>query len=184
VTRYAYLSVAPRPCDVVAFPDGTQTVVRRGLGNATADGWSASAMPHEPPDALRARAQRRAAHDEWQRKLDQALDASLSVMHSRMIRESFLAENPEPFVEGGEAPDIPRVSESQWWCARLDDFDAWLDDAGAPFPWDELAQALNTLAARGWAVRHVSEERRALHESETVSRTELTGARLLLEREA
>jgi hypothetical protein len=184
VTRYAYLSVVPRPCDVVAFPNGVQTVVRRGLGNATADTWILPSASGESPEVLRARAAQRAAHDEWQRRLDQALEASLSVMHSRMIREAYAAENPEPFVEGGDAPEVPRVAESVWWCARLDgeDFDAWLDDAGAPFPWDALARALNELAARGWAVRHVSEERRALHESETVSRSELTGARLLLER--
>jgi hypothetical protein len=189
---YVYLSVNPRWCDIADCPDGSRVVLSRGGGEAFALAWDARggsgpAVESVPTSETQRRVRERAAHRGWSARLETALEASTSISHGRMIREAFLAENPEPAVDGPASDaahsETVRVSPGRWWCARLEDgpesFEAWLGDAEDGYPRTAVAHALSELCERGWEVRHVSEERRAVHEGES-SRAEVIGAWFLL----
>jgi hypothetical protein len=172
---FVYLIVAPRDCDVVELADGSRTVTARGGGEALA-------RAAEAADGELVRLQ--AAHREWAERLDRALDASTSAKHARLIRDEFLASNPEPQI--ATATDRQsRVAAASWWCARIDHpevgFEAWLAAAGEEYPLVRVAGVLSDLGARGWELRHVGESKRVVHDDATSS-AELVGARFLLER--
>jgi hypothetical protein len=185
---FVYLTVAPTECDIVDFADGSQIVTSRGNGAAVAATAGDPSVPVAVvPDERLARQQ--AAHREWAERLDRALDASTSITHARMIREAFVAENPEPAVDGAIPDDsahpVAQVSEGRWWCARVGHpdvgFETWLADADSGYPLAGVAAILGELGDRGWDLRHVAEDRRAVHDG-TSSRAELIGARFLLHR--
>jgi hypothetical protein len=175
---YRYLNVAARDCDVVDLPDGSRAVVPRGEGDAFAQGWiadhsSRASAPHEEHDRDAEHERQQAVHREWARRLDEAMDASTSIAHGRMLREAFVADNPEPLLGGADPPaETARASPGRWWCASLGDgpepFVAWLADVGAGdgYPRDAVARALSELEGQGWTVRHVSEDRRAVHDAD------------------
>jgi hypothetical protein len=189
---YAYLSVFPRDCDIVEQTTGEFVVVARGDGDAArvAAAFGIGASEPATEEDLEAReqaarvARRQEARREWQARLDQALDASTSISHARMIREAFMAENPEPAAESIGAPEAPQVQPGRWWCARLEDapgdLERWLADAGDEYPRVPVARVLSELRAHGWEVRHVSEEKVAVHDGDS-SRAEVVGAWFLLE---
>jgi hypothetical protein len=174
---FSYLIVAPRDCDVVSFPNGSRTVTARGAGaQAAADPAAAPSAPTDDERTTRLQA----AHREWAERLDRALDASTSISHARMIREAFVAENPEPQLDGA-AEEGPSIEEARWWCATCEgaDVEAWLAEADAEYPLRAVARVLSELERDGWELRHVAEDKRVVHD-ESASRAELTGARFLL----
>jgi hypothetical protein len=191
MAAFVYLSVLPSDCDVVDYPNGERAVVARGEGTTHAEAWTpelaASAARASVADPARA-ARQQAAHREWAEQLDRALDASTSITHSRMIREEFLRENLEPPLDGAvtasEPDGRPRVLEGRWWRARIESdgagFEAWLADAEESYPRAAVAHALSEVSDGGWTIRHISEERRAVHDDEG-SRTVVVSAWILLE---
>jgi hypothetical protein len=185
---YAYLSVLVDDCDVVVFPDGATTVVARGEGAQTAGTWTvppADARALSPDPFLE---RRRAEHKAWSERLDAALTGG-SIMANRLLREAFIRDTPEPAIDaaaGGAEPAeaAPRVLPERWWRALVElesgNVVRWLAPAGDPLPRTAIAGALSELSGRGWSLRHVSEDRRAVHDDED-TRTEVTGAWFLLE---
>lgn len=99
-----------------------------------------------------------------------------------------IEHNPEPQSDAEPVsepePAGARVAESSWWCARFEDgaedFTSRLAEAEQPYPRAAVARALSGLGARGWAVRHLSEERRVIREGAS-SRAEVVAGCLLLE---
>jgi hypothetical protein len=166
-------------------PDGGTRVVASGDGARAAEEWAISA-PVQNGDHIDAErlAALKAAHDDWSAGLAEAQKDGRSITHLRELREAYTTERPEPDLSAiPQQPARPTVSPDEWWCARLEDdeqsFEVWLKDATVEFPRRDVASVLTDFQTNGWTVCHVAEERRAVHD-ETQSRTEVTGAWLLL----
>jgi hypothetical protein len=106
------------------------------------------------------------------------------------VEQEFRAENPPPTVAAQFADwrDTVRVAEIHTWVGRLFDGTQNLPvDIGLPasqfgYPIREVLSCLDRLAADGWQVLHVSEDRGHYPENDAAHESRVTTVRYLLSR--
>lgn len=189
---FTYLLIDQRPADVVSFPDGTVEMHPAGSGIGVAADWNvAQEAPGEPvaeaPPVEPGEDEIQAALDDltatWEAALAELERESSSFGSPESRRAAFLRRSPRPTRDHAVAKlrvpasrprrrvvDDRSLAQSQtvddcWW-ATLDTDLGGFDkpvDVGGPVPRRTIAKLLSQLSQEGWDVRHVSEERAAVH---------------------
>ena len=190
---FSYLIIDQRPADLVTFPDGATELHPAGSGAGVVETFNAARAAEaerEPGPAAPAGAP---GEDEIQAMLDEltsAWEAALAALERETSpfgnpesrRAAFLRRTPKPTREDAEARlgrgSAPRPRRRSplssagteliagcWW-AGLDADDGGFErpvDGPGPLPRKAVTQLLSRLSGEGWDVRHVSEERAAIH---------------------
>lgn len=138
----------------------------------------------------------RAAHDEWKRRMDAAVDQGSSLGAIRMLRTQFVSANPEPPLPDGDSDGgniaghaasvpTPTVTEVWLWVAIqiVDGVEVPTRlSGGDAFPHNAVAEYLSALEADEWRLARLDYDRAVVHRDQR-SHSEITRALLLLHRQ-
>jgi hypothetical protein len=208
---FGYLIIDQRPADLVTFPDGAAELHPSGMGASVAADWNAARAAEVESEPVPVEQAAEPDEDEIQATLEElitAWEAALADLDRDSSpfgnpagrRAAFLRRTPKPTREDARAklrtpgPRPRRRAGAQnsartepvdacWWATLEADaagFDGPVQGPG-PLPRKAIARLLGRLSEKGWDVRHVSEERAAVHGREQ-SRAVCVGMNVMLSR--